>query len=455
MCIQKAVGGAGLRLTVFLVAMTVFAAVALLGPGAAVPQAIGAGCGPPRPHTSGTTVETISTVDGLRSYRVHVPPSYTGTTRVPLILNFHGLGSNALAEEIYSGLGVRADQPDGGFVVVMPEGTLGQYGRYWNTYQIDAAPHDVAFAAAILDRLEATLCIDRARVFAAGMSNGAMMSVRLACSLSSRIAAAAPVAGAYYPALFVGYPAESCPDARPAPIIAFHGTADTIVPYNGGHGYADTDFRLAIDNDTADEDILQDWAAHNGCTSGRQQTAVSAEVNLIQYSGCNEGADVELYSVVGGGHTWPGAGDVPGFYTTHDISATDLMWAFFQAHPNPDTPAGDIDNDGIPDSLDADADGDGCPNVKEQGPDPSHGGQRDPKNPWDYFNPTQDGVNRTDDLAAVVMRYGHDLGDPMYGMRYDRTAFPGGHPWQFGPPDGLIRTADITAVVMSYGHDCS
>jgi hypothetical protein len=106
-----------------------------------------------------------------------------------------------------------------------------------------------------------------------------------------------------------------------------------------------------------------------------------------------------------------------------------------------------------------DTDGDGCPDASEQqtaaGSEAS-GGRRDYLNPWDYFNPTQDGMNRTDDLTAVVLHYGHDdNGDPLYGTRYDRRPLAGGHPWQFGPPDGVIRSFDITAAVRSYGHDCA
>lgn len=83
------------------------------------------------------------------------------------------------------------------------------------------------------------------------------------------------------------------------------------------------------------------------------------------------------------------------------------------------------------------------------------GGRRDLYNPWDYFNPTLDGFNRTDDITAEVMHYGHDdNGDPLYGTRYDHSPLPGANPWQFGPPDGVIRTFDITAAVLSYGHDC-
>jgi hypothetical protein len=131
-----------------------------------------------------------------------------------------------------------------------------------------------------------------------------------------------------------------------------------------------------------------------------------------------------------------------------------------------DSPTDDYDGDGLSDenevliygtdATNRDTDGDGCRDGAEVGPDESHGGQRDPLNPWDYFNPSLDGINRTDDLTLEVIHYGHDNnGDPLYSTRYDRTALVGGHPWQFGPPNGTIRSADITAAVLSYGHDCS
>jgi len=109
----------------------------------------------------------------------------------------------------------------------------------------------------------------------------------------------------------------------------------------------------------------------------------------------------------------------------------------------------------ITDPLDADTDDDGCTDGQEEGADEALGGRRSPLNHWDYFNPTQDGINRTDDITAVVLHYGHDdNGDPLYGTLYDRSPLLGANPWQFGPPDGTIRTADISAAVRSYGHDC-
>jgi polyhydroxybutyrate depolymerase len=291
-------------------------------------------CDPARPHASGTTVKTLVTVDGERSYRLHVPAGYTGTSAVPLVLNFHGLGSTALAQEAYSEFSTKADTE--GFIVAYPQGLPlgGPTNYHFNAWQLPPSePDDVGFASQILTALGGQLCVDMNRLYSTGMSNGGMMSVRLACSMADRIAAVAPVTGAYYPPMALDLnPAETCPMSTPVPFIAFHGTADTVVPYNGGAGAVT--YRLPIDDATPADDVMQSWAAHNGCTSGRQESQVDTEVRLIEYSGCSAGADVQLYAVDGGGHTWPGAVDIPSLgYTTHQISATDLIWAFFEAHP--------------------------------------------------------------------------------------------------------------------------
>jgi polyhydroxybutyrate depolymerase len=331
----------------FAFAAAVAAAVA---PSAAHRRLLASGemCAPARPHASGTSVESIATADGARSYRLHVPPSYTGATPLPVVVNMHGRGSNAVEQEAYSAFSTKADSS--GFIVVYPDGlTVGLNSTHWNAWQLPAPqPDDVAFIASILDRLNATLCTDQSRVYATGMSNGAMMSVRLACSLSSRVAAVAPVAGAYFPPMAYNLnPNETCPNTAPRPLIAFHGTADAAVPFNGGLA-GGVNYRLPVDDATPAEDVLADWAAHNGCASPRQESQVGTEVRHVQYGACASGASVELYAVDGGGHTWPGAFDVPSLgYTTHQISATDLIWSFFANFTLPDT-----DGDLIPDAAD-------------------------------------------------------------------------------------------------------
>jgi len=309
-------------------------ALSLLACGELRPGSSASRCEPQRLRAAGTTAETLTTAGGPRQYLLHVPASYSGRERVPLVLNFHGYGGNGARQNDYSGLVLVSDA--NGFILVSPDGLPTMDGTpWWNNLLLPGPQYqdDVAFVHALLDELESDVCIDAARIYATGMSNGALMSSRLACSLSSRIAAVAPVAGAYYPALITDR-AESCPDLRPVPILGFHGTKDPQVPFNGGPSTRGGTFRLPIDNAMPDEDVFQDWAAHNGCTTGRQESVVSAEVRLVTYGGCTDGADVQLYIVDGGGHTWPGSRvERPPELTTHDISASELMWKFFQAHP--------------------------------------------------------------------------------------------------------------------------
>ncbi|MEX2159422.1 MAG: flexitail domain-containing putative surface protein [Dehalococcoidia bacterium] len=454
----------------YIVAAAAIALLALFAgaPGYAVDVASAAGCVPSLPHASGTTAETIATVDGTREYRLHVPPSYTGDDAVPLVLNFHGLGSNALAQEVYSDLSTRADAVDGGFIVVYPQGLSDPLpSTHHNAWQIEALSDDVAFTETLLDALESSLCIDPARVFSTGMSNGAMMSVRLACSLADRIAAVAPVAGAYDPPMALNLnAAETCGATRPVPLLAFHGTADDTVPFLGGAGGVPVTFRLPIDNTTPDDDVMQAWAARNGCTSGRQESTVSSEVRFVSYGSCDDGAAVQLYIVDGGGHTWPGAFDVPSLdYTTHDISATDLIWQFFQDHPFQAVQS-DYDGDTVADFFDTDDDNDGCTDAAERQlatASEETGGRRNGKHPYDFYDTDGDKqIGLFIDVFAVASAFGDDAdavgpGEPDgYDAALDRSAAPMGmDAWDMGPPDGTIDLfTDIFGVALQYGHHC-
>lgn len=308
-------------------------------------------CSPARPHASGSSDVTIVSGAYTRTYRLHVPPAYTGASAVPLVFNIHGRAFLAWQQEAYTNFSAKSDAS--GFIVVYPQGltTAADPIPHFNAWQVSSPePDDVAFVSDVLDALENQLCINRTRVFSTGMSNGAMLSVRLACSLSGRIAAIAPVGGMYEPPMSIDptlNPAETCPDTAPRPVLAFHGTSDTYVPFNGGVlAQSMINYRLPIDDATPSEDVLSDWAAHNGCTGSRAESIVSSEVRLITYGACAQNADVQLYAIDGGGHTWPGSpytssqiGAPLLGYTTNQISANDLMWTFFSAHPLAAPPA--------------------------------------------------------------------------------------------------------------------
>jgi polyhydroxybutyrate depolymerase len=267
-----------------------------------------------------------------REYLLHVPPSYDGADALPLVLNFHGLGGNAQQQMNYTGLPAKSDKE--GFLLVAPQGLSTDIIAipHWNNTQLEPSPNDVGYTRDLIDKLSTELCVDPSRVYATGMSMGGMMSSRLACSLSDRIAAVAPVAGLYFPPLGSDLPeSPECKSTRPVPILAFHGDADPIVPFDGGPVGIE-DLPIGVTFRDMDGEVLPDWAGHFGCDGAPSDERVTEHVRLISYSGCE--APLSLYVIENGGHTWPDAAQdiVPDQLgeTTHEISANDLMWDFFK-----------------------------------------------------------------------------------------------------------------------------
>ncbi|HUS68865.1 MAG TPA: PHB depolymerase family esterase [Kofleriaceae bacterium] len=257
-----------------------------------------------------------------RRYQLHVPASYDPHQATPVVLNFHGLGSNATQQKFFSRMIDKSDAE--GFIAVHPDGT-GTGRQSWNGAGCcDAAlandVDDVGFVAAILDAVEKELCVDTRRVYATGMSNGGFMSHRLACDLSARITAIAPVAG-------VNAMGDSCKPARAVPMMQFHGTMDMLVPYDGMPQYG---FPPVVK-------MFGDWAKRDACTDGTpKETFKKDDTTCQSYTACGNGAEVILCTVDGGGHTWPGGIPVASLGKTTDaISATDAMWTFFMRHQLP------------------------------------------------------------------------------------------------------------------------
>ena len=252
-----------------------------------------------------------------RTLNVHVPSSYDPQKAMPLVLNFHGYSSNAQQEDLLSQMSAKADAV--GFIAIHPEGT----NNSWNAgaccgMAAQNGVDDIGFVKDILDTAESRLCVDAHRIFATGMSNGGFLSHRIGCELADRIAAVAPVAGVLGVA--------TCTPSRPMPVIHFHGTADTLVPYNGStmNGF------ISVPDDFAA------WGMRDACTDTPSTTYSMGDVSCSSYLSCGGGAQVTLCTVQNGGHTWPGGTPVPSLgYTTTNISATDAMWSFFQAHPLP------------------------------------------------------------------------------------------------------------------------
>jgi polyhydroxybutyrate depolymerase len=282
------------------------------------------GCDQPA-HAPGLAAETLTTAEGVREYRLAIPDDYTGDKPLPLVLNYHGLGSNADQQAVYSELEEKGPARD--YIVITPQGQTLAGFRIWNVLPELASPDDVGFTGALIDYASTNLCIDTRRIYATGMSNGAGMSVLLGCNLGSELAAIAPVAG-------VNLEFGPCTSDERVPVIAFHGQQDRIVPYYGGPlGVLLLQDRIL----PSAEEAVAVWGERDGCKPQPKLKMVSDHVQLIDYSGCDGRTDVQLYSVSDGGHTWPGSIPVgPLGETTTEINAADLILDFFGKHARRD-----------------------------------------------------------------------------------------------------------------------
>ena len=253
-----------------------------------------------------------------RDYILYIPAIYDGSTDVPLVLNFHGYGSNANEQMFYGDFRDIADTE--GFLLVHPQGTIINGDQQWNVGFLGNGntTDDVGFTEALIDELANLYTINLDRVYATGMSNGGFMSFLLACQLSEKIAAVASVTGSMTPDTY-----DACNAQQPTPILQIHGTGDSNVLYNG-----DTWTRSI-------EDVISYWVNYNNCETSPTTTALTdinrldgSTVEHIIYSGGDNGVTTEHMKIIGGGHTWPGSAiTLPG--TNQDINASMEIWHFF------------------------------------------------------------------------------------------------------------------------------
>jgi polyhydroxybutyrate depolymerase len=259
-----------------------------------------------------------------REYLLYVPKSYNRSTPTPLVISMHGAGLWGASQRDISRWNELADAK--GFIVVYPSGAGGKGVRIWRAEPGEDLKKDVRFISALIDTLRASYNIDSSRIYANGLSNGGGMSFALSCELSNRIAAVGLVAAAQT------LPWRFCTDQRPVPMIAFHGTEDPDVPYNGGSSWISATPFPNVPSWTAH------WARRNRCASDPVDSAVALDVIRRTYRECADAAPVVLYTIRGGGHTWPGGKRLPEWFagrTTHSINATSLMWTFFSDHRLP------------------------------------------------------------------------------------------------------------------------
>ena len=270
------------------------------------------------------TNDSVFTGGKKRRYLLHVPSSYDPDKPCPLVICFHGFVQWPAHQQRLSGWNRLAGQY--GFLVVYPRGS--GFPLRWNAHLSRRNPvgseMDRDYFSDLVDHLSESYAIDPSRIYLNGMSNGAGMSLMLACHFGDRIAAMGGVAGAY---LFPREGVSACPRV---PVIAFHGTDDPVVPFQGGRSsrpHVPIQF-------PAIETWAAGWAEHNGCEFPPQVEEVTPDISRISYSS-EDNCDVELYVIRGGGHTWPGGKKLPVWLTgktNTDINATEIMWSFFQDH---------------------------------------------------------------------------------------------------------------------------
>ena len=275
-----------------------------------------------------TTLQESFAYEGkLRTYRIYLPANYIAGSVRPVIFQFHGFSETAASDQSFSKWMPVADTA--GFLVVYPNGLKDPFhsnNQYWNVgWPWLPNTNDVGFVSTLIDTVNARHHIDLQRVYASGMSNGGFMAFLLGANLSNKIAAVAAVSGGIVPSVY-----DTLVPKRPIPTLSIHGTADNIVPYNGGGGMFAS---VHVDS------VFTFWGLHNQCTPEVDTTYLpnlasgdGSTVVLFEFKNESCLYDSRLYRIVGGGHIdWPGS-SIPG---NQDMNACSEIWNFFKTYTLP------------------------------------------------------------------------------------------------------------------------
>ena len=279
-----------------------------------------------KPGKPGDEELTIVSSGLERKATIHVPAIHDGIQALPLVLVLHPFLLTRKSMRKLVKVERFADDRERGFIALFPDGI----GRSWNAGECcgDAKEKkldDVGFIRDLLDHVSQTWCIDRARVYAMGFSNGGFLSHRLACELPGGLRAIAPVAGT------LGIPPETCKPPHPTPVLAIHGTDDDLVPYEGGSPKIPRGASFGTFMSPGATDAF--WARTNGCKGERSTYFSHGEVSCARHEQCRDQATVALCTVRGGGHQWPGADSLPAMgHLTKDIDATEAAIEHFRAY---------------------------------------------------------------------------------------------------------------------------
>ena len=270
-----------------------------------------------RPHHAGQSSQSFTYKGKKRTYLLYVPTSYKGTTKVPLVFNFHGYGSNASDQMLLANFGPIADKNN--FLVVAPNGQGSS--PHWVFGSEPGLQNDITMVDALIKHLEGSLCVDAARVYSTGMSDGGAMTSVLACTSSKTFAAFAAVAVVVY-----------CggPQGRAVPIESYAGSKDPIVPTNGGQV-------TCCGNPTlpSKASAMANWAAHDACKAKYTDTRIKPHVVRRTWTGCKAGSASVYYLVERAHVAGRAVVRLTGERDEGDQREQADLWKFFAAHQLP------------------------------------------------------------------------------------------------------------------------
>lgn len=272
-------------------------------------------------------------VDGLaRMYMVHVPKNSTDKTKLPLVLALHGGGGNIAIQADDEKYGLITKSDNAGFLLVFANGfSRNKSGMLatWNAGECcgearDKKIDDVKFISEVLKDVSKRFNVDSKRIYAVGMSNGAMMSYRLACELSDQFSAIAAIAGTDN--------TLECNPSKGVSILHIHAKNDTHVLFNGGAGKDAFKDKSKVTEFTSVESTIQKWVKLNQCRLEPKKIDLGPGAYCNLYESCRDGSQVKLCVTDDGGHSWPGGkkfrifgGERP----STKLSANDEFWKFF------------------------------------------------------------------------------------------------------------------------------
>jgi len=290
------------------------------------------------PEDAGLSLQTLQFEGQERSYYLHLPPDYNAASRLPVVFVLHG-GGRADGDEVAGRTGYNKIADREGIIVVYPNGVDAQWndgrGKTFRKARDNTDVDDVAYISSLIDRVIRDYRGDASRIYVTGLSNGGMMTFRLGCEISDKLAAIAPVI-ANIPENIIG----TCTPESPLPVLLMNGTADPLMPWNGGAvGFLGKKMGEVVS--TADS--VSFWVQHNQCSPAPKLELLAdtdlddgSSVEVTSYGNCLNSSEVILYTITGGGHSFPG-GNIPDRplllgRKNNDIIAAEVIWDFFKEH---------------------------------------------------------------------------------------------------------------------------